>query len=260
MNAVSSGLVKLMASAASPIHARHWLDSEPKKPTAAMRFGTAVHAAILEPDVYAAAPTIAGLKPGATADTFARHEREHGPVVLAEGWAEQIESILGIMESDRGGFPDWDCGERELVVVWDETTASGFQVRCKARLDYYCEDWLADIKTARSIEPDKFARDAYSFGYHIQLGGHYSRACEEAAEFLPANFGGTPDITIVAVENEPPNDIAVFDVSERWARHGRQVWGDAIDRLAYSLAMDDWPDSSQHRQELDLPPYIGDDE
>lgn len=259
MNAVPSGLVKVMAKHA-PIHVLDWLTTPQSTPSAQMRFGTAVHAAILEPDVYAAAPTISGLKSNAQAQTFARYEREHGPVILAEGWSDSIARIRSNVYALEDA-PDWGCGDRELTIVWDETTASGFKIRCKARIDYVCDGWLVDVKTTRSIEPTRFAKDAHELMYHVSIAGHYSRAYEAAGELDPDFWqGGVTDSSILAIENEAPYDAVMLTCTERWTRYGRRVWAQALDRLAYCLAMNDWPGAAAETRELDLPSYAGVDE
>lgn len=233
LRAVSSGFLKLVGHRA-PIHARHWLESEPGLPSAAMRLGTALHAALLEPEVYAAAPTIEGLKPGAKPETFAKHANEHGPVILAEGWSTAIAEMCENLQ-DLEHCPDFDRGSSELVIVWDEETLSGYEIRCKARVDHYQAEILYDLKTARSANPDEFGKQSWNLGYHLSLA-HYKAGLESAGNDVS-------DIMLLVTETEPPYDSGAYKVSDDLLERGVQSRAEALDKLAWCLELDEWPGS-----------------
>ncbi|MDF1703039.1 MAG: PD-(D/E)XK nuclease-like domain-containing protein [Planctomycetota bacterium] len=241
-NAVSSGLVKRLHNDA-PIHALHSFNSEPKLPTAAMRLGTALHAAFLEPEVYAAATTIDGLKPNAQPATFARHEKEHGPLILAEGWHDDITGMVTNLQR-QPKCPRFDEGHRELCIVWDQPTSDGFTVRCKARIDHFHDGVMSDIKTARSIDPHEFGTQAYKLGYPISFA-HYTQA-------LSCHFDVSKCL-IPCVETAAPFDAAVYECSRAWLDRGLSQWAAAINKLATCLALDNWPGAGEGVEELELP-------
>lgn len=245
-NAVSSGTLKRMAHT-SPAHVWSYFNAKKKPPTADMRFGTAVHAAILEPDLWASAVTIKGLSPKATAATFEKHAKDHGPIILAEGWRDMIERIVeNVLSLD--DLPQLSSGVAERCVVWDVYTDSGLTVRCKSRMDWCNDNTMLDIKTTRNLAPSAFSRDAHNLGYHISLA-HYAASM--------ASVGNEPEnVHILAIETQPPFDCGVLRCSEKWLEYGREQWAKALDKLAYCIEMNEWPGYVNAGDELELPAWV----
>lgn len=235
-NAVSSGLVKHYA-ASTPKEVRYGFGEAPKPPSAAMRFGTAVHAALLEPSAYAAATEIAGLKPNAQPATFARHDKEHGPIILAEGWRDQIAAICDSV-STLDDCPDFTAGHNELAIVWDHETLGGYLIRCKALIDHLDDDGLVDVKTTRFLTPADVRRDFHKLRYGISIAGHYATAARAAPEL---DCGEDLPLSILAIQNEPPFDAAVYHATEEWCDYWNGEWEHNLNGLAECLALDDWP-------------------
>lgn len=253
--AVNAGAIKGV-SGGTPLSFRHSLDREDTGPTATLMFGSAVHAMLLEPEVFAAAPTIKGLKPNAQAATFARHCKEHGPLVLAEGWMDQFEIIAARLSVISGELPHWRDGDCELCIVWDHETEFG-PVRCKARLDWCMEGWLIDVKTARRIDPLGFSRDAYDHGYPLQLW-HYTEAYAAAGrmglDFWPH---GVTDTNILCIQNNEPFDVCLYRPTDAWLNSGSRRWLEGLNKLAYCIEMDDWPGVAPDGPlELELPSWV----
>lgn len=146
-------------------------------PTDAMRFGSAMHAALLEPDVfeetYAQEPAeFKGGRKGGDGPraTWRREQIAAGKTILDYGQVADVHravrqfkacedpTIKAIMS---------DVGGAEGTVVWeDEQTGE----MLKVRPDYWSSNELvlADIKTAKSAHPLDFERDVFRYGYHAQ--------------------------------------------------------------------------------------------
>lgn len=90
-------------------------------------------------------------------------------------------------------------GENEFPIRWtDEETG----ILCRAMLDRLTAGPIVDLKTTASTKPSKFARDAYSFGYHRQ-GAFYVDAAEALTD-------EQKPFCIVAVRNQPPYSVETF--------------------------------------------------
>jgi len=190
-----------------------WLQDEP---TSAMNFGTAVHMAILEPQVYAEKAIVMpyvesfALKAGKTIKE--EHEakaREIGGILLKceEGWA--IEKIRKSWASYcQSVFP---LGS--TVTVEQELYGVHQGVQLKGRLDALCNGTLIDLKTTRDIH--KAEQLVVWERYNVQLA-HY------------AHLAGVFQLKIVFVENIMPYRIKVVDVDYDLAR---KAWELTIEQI-----------------------------
>lgn len=148
---------------------------EPREETDAMRLGTAVHTAILEPERFdSSVVAYAARRSGALWDAF---QAEHaGKTILT---AEQYQRA-GDMRDYVLGCPKLrrlfeDGGTQEVSIFW---TVSG--VGLKAR-----PDWLdvprariVDLKTTSDLDDWALMRSAKRYGYHVQ-GAMFLDACAE---------------------------------------------------------------------------------
>lgn len=209
----------------SPRVARAWQQGElPDEKKASLFFGTAVHAALLEPARYRAlAVEVDGLKPKAQAATFAKAEEAHpGKIILAEGWREQIETIMGCVAANERaasllGPRDGATHYREIVVVW-ECERTGLLM--KARLDQLTVSInhppvLVDIKTTTCEDAEEFASDCWHLGYDIQMAHN-----EEAVKYAMktderfAAHPGPVEHAFIAIHLDPLIDVAAYDLPE----------------------------------------------
>ena len=188
-----SGLDQL---AKSPMHFKHWTENRDKEaPTEAMRFGTAVHMAVLEPQKfalqYAKFTGDRRTKEGKAA--FAEIE-ESGRTPLNE---EQWNSIQGVAESVEANLW-WQQNTKTL-----RTEVSCFHrlndgIDLKARMDGVTDEFIVDIKTTQDASPAGFARSIASFRYHWQAS-FYRRFID-----LPFVF--------IAVEKTAPYATGVYTI------------------------------------------------
>lgn len=219
IDAVSQSRLKHLAR--SPAHLRWELD-HPTPPTEAMRRGTMIHTAVLEPHAfnraYVVVPDLtegirnkdgsASEKPKATSEykgrlaDFARQnagkqflDREDWNMAITVG--ERLRS-----HSDAGVFIS-EARETELTGLWrDEETG----LLCKMRVDAYCPDLgtLFDIKTTQDASPEGFARTIYSYRYYWQAALYL--------EGMAALGKPCTDFAIIAVETTPPYGARVYNL------------------------------------------------
>jgi len=221
-------------------HGAHYLDGEPEDPTSAMLFGTALHAALLEPDRFDEHALDTDL---ADACVYHKHEAvqaEHPEaIVLHRGWRDQIEAIRVMVQAHPVAsrlVGDEDV-RRELTLIWEEsvTLDDGTVVRfmCKARLDMWNGriQIVPDIKTtSKQYErPEKFRRHLHDMGYHQSLGW-YVRGLVKAGLMTsyPDRYSSQVANIIVCVR-DAPNLVFTRRIDRAMAEHGfTQLWTEAV--------------------------------
>lgn len=184
----------------TPAHAKAILDGLLDEESSAMNKGTALHAALLEPDLFAANYAIG--------PEVRRNSSEWKEFVAANPDKECLKpsenaDVLGMRESlwsdpyCAKAIRACDC--RELTILWNDD-ATG--ILCKARIDLFStrSGMLLDVKTTGDLS--KFQDTQFKQGYDIQIC-HYCNAltahgmaaksagflcCEQTAPWLPDIF------------------------------------------------------------------------
>lgn len=231
-------------------HAREEI-VHPSDETEAQHFGSAFHAAVLEPERFATeyvkAPKVdrrtkAGREAWAAFEAefsereFLREDEwEVAMRMQASAWADPtVRELLS------------GTGLNEVVVVWDDPITG---VRCKARIDRLTTlaSWstVVDLKSTRDASAWAFSRDAAKYGYHT-AAAHYLNGVDALAPRERKHL-------IVALEKERPFAVAVYELDglaleqgrndcERWLR----MWAEA-ERTGV------WPGYPPGVQSLGLP-------
>ena len=265
--ASNSALTKLKRS---PAHLRaSW--ERPTDPTAAMRFGTAVHCAVLEPERFAALYATAEQCGATTAKgercanngtaryggvwRCGRHPvKDVEPDALELLPEDQIAACKAI-RANLHAHPKLRKlllapGTTELSVVWDDAETG---VRCKARIDRLCEiggGIVLDLKTTSDARPFAFAKKIFEFGYYRQKAMYQ--------DALRAHGVDTEHLVFAAIENEAPYLVAGYRLSDGAADMGRAELRVLLRRFARCMDADTWPGYDPDIQEISLPAYAWD--
>lgn len=134
-------------------------------------------------------------------------------------------------------------GEAECTVTWtDEQTG----VACKGRMDWLDDCALVDLKTTRDIELRAFGRHCHTMQYHCQLAFYQMGLLANGIERL---------VKIIAVESEPPHDVAVYDLGEDALWAGEVKVREALRLVAQCRKEKRWPGCYPQTIELMLPGY-----
>jgi len=228
----------LKAMAASPRHYHH-AATTPRPDTPAMKLGRAVHCAVLEPDrLPLDYPVWRAHRRGADWAEFSALYADKDIITEAE-----YETALAVRDAVRahpaaakllkGGFA-------EHTVRW---TDSATGIDCKARLDYLGPGGMADLKTTKDIDARAFGMTANRLLYHGQMA-FYSMGLP-VTEHMP--------VSIIAVESDPPHDVAVYQLSDDDLYLGECIARDLLDKLAECLRADTWPGRYPDAVPLQLP-------
>lgn len=234
--------------ATSPLLYRYRLENpEPRKD--AFRIGGAVHCAILEPEkfdaryaVYDGPRTGEGCRKAHQAWRDAHSDVEElspAELVNVRGMAAAVRSHRVARELLRGG-------RREEVVTWTDPLTG---LAAKGRLDYVRPEFLIDLKSSRTPSPSRFPRDAFNYGYVTQCAWYADGAV--AARLLD----GRINPYIIAVENEPPYDVAVYQLDAEAMAVGRSIYQRLLRRLVECIEADHWPGCAPDLQTLSVPKW-----
>ena len=225
----------------SPAHYKASLD-EYQEPTKSMQMGTAIHTAVLEPQLYS--QVVAVIPPdidGRNKEGKAWKEAHKSRIHLTH--AEDID-VQGVANSVRR-HPFWDIIHlnhkiEASVFAQDEQTG----LALKARPDLWIEDHtLVDVKTTDDATPEGFIRTIGSFGYHIQ-----------AAHYMAMT--GTENFIFVAVERKAPYAIGIYKLDAEWLQAGENLRRKAISTLHECRALDSWPAYPTATQTLSCPKWV----
>ena len=240
--AVSASHLKAVMQ--SPYH--YWArfldpNRKPVEPTAAMRLGSLVHCAVLEPDEllqrYAVAPD---RRTKAGKEQAERHAAEGREAVSESDMALAL-SMAASVRLHPAAAALLAHGKAEQSFWWNDLPTG---LRCKCRPDWYQCITVVDLKTCQDASPAAFASSVAKFGYHVQ-----------AAHYL-AGLHGAERFVFIAVEKDPPYAVAVYELDHASMAAGRTMRDNALDVIATCKAADMWPGyGDTNVQTLSLPSW-----
>lgn len=236
----------------SPLHywARH-IDPtriETRKDSPALRFGTATHTAVLEPERFEA-DYAEGPMASRSTKIWKEAAAASKATLLPPDEMVAIRSIVESLKSHDSARKALFAGKGHNEATFIATDqATGLELKCRA--DRITQaGYIVDLKTTADASATAFAKSVHNFGYHIQAA-FYMRCIEAATGTKPTGFA------IVAVEKEPPYACQVFIASESMLETGARK----VDKLLSDLARyrdkygnAKWPSYSDQPVELNLP-------
>jgi hypothetical protein len=244
-NGISNSGLKLI-NERTPYHfwSQYINPDRQRQPTKPQMLGTALHAATLEPSVFAsqyvAAPFAARNAAGYKA--WAKDQTKH---ILMPG---EMESVVGMhaslhqhpissrLVSAPGGY------EQSLFEVDPET-----EVMCKVRFDHLLTSgWILDLKKTTDASELHAAQTVSNYLYH-QQAAFYCDVFEWAAGTPPEGFA------FIFVEETPPYAVAIYLLEPEDLARGRFLYRKALNTYADCLARNHWPSYPEHPRQLALP-------
>lgn len=232
----------------SPAHYAH---RKPFDPTPAMRIGTAVHCAVLEPDRFATEYVVVDSK-DRRQKAYKDAVEEHGvELVLLPNEAEDIRAIQDAAHGRSGVRPLVSAeGWRELS-AFAKDPETGVQVRC--RYDLLAADGFAvDLKTARDVFPRGFERSIASYRYHVQVA-FYSDVYEWITGEKLTEFW------LLVVEATAPYTVIPYRLDDAAIEQGRIDYRKNLNTYAECLSSDSWPHFEPESDLLTLPAWAFDE-
>lgn len=237
-----SSLKKMLIS---PLHYKHGLTA-PHKETPQMRLGTAVHAAILQPDVwlsnYIAKPDGMSF---ATVEGKAWRAANRDRIILDADDFAKVERMADAVLSSRVARPYIGDGKVEQPIYWTDPDTG---INCKGRPDLLTRGGiLSDLKTAADLDRRKFIARACEFGYPFSMAMY-----RDGLELI----GTAPTETVlVVVESSEPHDVAVYMLDGEPLEFGREQYRMCLDRLAGCRMSGEWHGRAPEPVQFDVPAW-----
>jgi hypothetical protein len=222
----------------------------PIDPTPAMRMGTLVHTAILEPhdlDKLVVAPKIDRRSAAGKAEWEAFKIFAEGKEIVE---ADELENLHAITKAVHA-HPAAGQALRMLKSVEDSIfwTDPDTGVECRCRPDGILTNGLMiDVKTTKDARPDEFAKSIANYRYHVQAAFY--------SDGYNAMFGGPPKaFMFIAVETVAPYLVACYVASPEMVIRGRADYKRDLSTYARCLETDTWPGLPDSPVKIDLPKW-----
>lgn len=231
---------------------------EPEEPTPAKVLGSAIHAIILEPDLfetgYVPNPGIERRSNAGKAEWAAFVAENTGKVILSE---EDYQKCLHIRDAVHlhpvaAGLLTGGKAEQTFYAIDPET---GELVKC--RTDYLHDSgaMIVDVKTTEDASPAGFGRSSANYRYPMQTAWYH--------RVLDAAYGEHPPYWVfLAVEKDPPYAIGIYFIDQ----HTGTFWTDddgnerptnrpGVLQLAHEACSRDLTRIVQHKRSGQWPDY-----
>lgn len=238
-----SGLDKI---ARSPAHYKSWL-TELREETTALRIGTAVHCAVLEPKRFAldyvAAPKVDRRTKDGKAQWEAFETANAGKILLS---GDEYATVANMAESARlhpAASELLSEGRAEASVFAE---LEGVQAKCRP-------DWLRgdgivlDLKTTEDARSGAFARSVANYRYHVQHAFYADLLIERGIDVKAFVF--------VAVEKAPPYGVIVYELDREAVDLGRDLYRRDLALYRHCIAINEWPCYTPNIEPLNIPAW-----
>lgn len=231
----------------SPKHYRY-RELNPLDPTPAMLLGQGAHTAILEPMQFMREYALfeGERRAGKVWEAF---EAAHpGKTILKRPEYDLCVAMQEAVRAHPEASKYLARGRKEHVVTWiDEET----KLACKLRADWLCDvpglATLIDMKSTNTIDAALFGATAARMGHYGQIA-FYQRGLRAVGVVVPAK--------IIAFEQKPPHDVAVFDVDGDALAAGDEEVGELLRKVAECRKTGEWPGRYAGEQPLALPAWF----
>lgn len=195
---------------------------EPVEITDCMRLGSALHAWILEGEEVFKQQFVTMFESSLNKNTneykdkakkFVEDNSKKTILPAITSKVPTMDVIKGVHASVRNHPTSFKWlsqeGMAEVTLIWDDPETG---LRCKARLDFFTEGMIVDLKKTQDAK--KFRNTLVSFNYDIQAAWYLSGA--QACGLDAQKFG------FVAFEAARPYKVATGRLSNRWAEEGKK--------------------------------------
>ena len=194
----------------SPLAFVHYKEG-PRKETDAMRFGTMVHRAVLEPDKYQATVAVYDGRRGTNAHKEFILENAHKDVLTVKE-AATVRSISdSVLNHSYAGPLLRQCTEFEKAFEIEQ-----LGIPHRGIIDAIGPWFMIDLKTTQNVSHRMLQRTIYDFKYYMQAA-IYDRAATIMGLDMKAYF-------IIAVESTAPHHVEVVELEPHYIARGHLEW------------------------------------
>ena len=232
----------LHAVAKSPYH--YWsrfLDPQRPKvePTAAMRLGSLVHCAVLEPDELTTRYGVCPSRTTKAGKEQAAAMQAAGIEAVTSSDMELALAMAGAVRSHQAAAALLRSGAAEQSFWWDDAPTG---MRCKCRPDWLNGTTVVDLKTTTDASPAGFAKSVANFRYHVQANHYLAGLAAERFVFI-------------AVEKSYPYAVGVYELDADAMQCGEELRRNDMQTIADCRAILEWPGYDNSIKTISLPKW-----
>lgn len=230
----------------------HFMYGERMKPTRAMVIGSALHAAILEPDVFSKEYMLLKDVSDRRASEYKEAVKVHGADFVLTG--TEADYVSGMQESARQNLEAQELlsrpGRAELSVF---TTDPVTGVKVKCRYDWITDcGVVVDLKKTQDARAEAFSRSILNYRYHVQHA-FYTDVWEwETGEQLQ-------EFKFLALEERMPHFSKLWQLDDVSVMIGRQLYREALNTYARCLDSGHWDMPDGGTELISLPNWAMND-
>jgi exodeoxyribonuclease VIII len=206
-----------------------------KEETDALILGSAIHMAVLEPDVFAeryvCRPKSMKLNTKAGKDAYQDLLNENlGKIILKEEHYElSCQVAQAVRQNKTADSLLKPTGKYEHSVFWEDKE-TGLLMKC--RPDYFDDDFIVDLKTTEDAG-SRFSESIARYGYHRQAAIYQ--------DGLLATDNIKRPFVFIAVEKTAPYLVQVHELDLESTEIGRMEYRGLIRKLAECKKTNHWP-------------------
>lgn len=227
----------------------HYFYAQKKDPTRAMQLGTALHTAILEPDVFSRHYMLLREVSDRRSSIYKEAVKTHGADNVLTG--PEADSVAGMQESvyanDKARRLIQGCEHKEIS-VFATCPATGLNIRCRFDGLSLEGNYAIDLKTTRDARPDEFSKSIYNYRYHVQDAFYrYVFLCATGIELDLFEF--------IAVENEIPHVTMIYQLDDISRGIGKNEFGRDLAVVQACIESGEWPGYDNDSEIISIPEW-----
>ena len=225
----------------SPLAFVHYKEA-PRKETDAMRFGTLVHRAVLEPERYQDTVTVYDGRRGTNDYKQFVQENLHKDILTTKE-AFNVRAIADSVLSHTHAGPLI----RQSTEFEKPFNLDMLGIPHRGIIDAIGPWFLIDLKTTNSVTHRMLQRTIYDWKYYLQAA-IYQQAAERMGLDSKAYF-------IIAVESTAPHHVQVVELEQHYIARGHLEWTKLL------IQWEDWDGTAAHSHDthddflMDAPGY-----
>ncbi len=211
--------------------------------------GRASHLAIFEPHEFEKrVVTYSERRASKKWDEF---QVEHaGKEILTPVMAASVMGTARSVRESEMARPFLVSGQSEVTVLWSHLEPEvggipGFDVECKARIDFLGPSTIVDVKTVRDASPDAFGRQIFGLEGLAQAAMY--------VDGLKAATAQARSYAWIAVEASRPYIVQVYLATEDHLALGRERYQNWLRLLDVCRTDNAWPGYARTPMDLQLP-------
>lgn len=241
-----SSLLKLLRS---PEHYQYYRNT-PHEPTSSMALGTAVHAAILEPEKFQQEFVVSPKFDRRTKEGKEKaaefEESAIGKTLIDESTFAIVQQMVSKVSQHSGASKRLARGAAELSGFW---TCPETGVQCKFRPDWLVMnefgevEAILDVKTTKDASIAGFSKSIANFNYDVQAAFY--------SDGLKQILGKEVPFLFLAVESDAPHSVAMYQADQQMLEIGRKKYRAGLMLMNWCQENKQWP-GYQTTDEVDV--------